>query len=110
MARGIRAEAANELNDTTEAKIYLSAIRNRAGLPSINAVSQSNLRTKIWNERHVELAMEDDRFFDMVRQGNAGPVLRALGKMFVDGKNEIFPIPDKQITLSGGKLIQNPNY
>ncbi len=106
----IRAEAANELNDTTEAKIYLNAVRNRAGLPSIDAVSQSNLRTKIWNERHIELAMEDDRFFDMVRQGNAGQTLRALGKMFVDGKNEIFPIPDKQITLSGGKLIQNPNY
>jgi hypothetical protein len=106
----IRAEAANELNDTTEAKISLNAVRNRAGLAPIDAISQANFRTKIWNERHVELAMEDDRFFDLVRQGNAGNVLRALGKAFVDGKNEIFPIPDKQVTLSGGKLIQNPNY
>ncbi len=106
----IRAEAANELNDTTEAKIYLNAVRNRAGLLPINAISKSNFRNKIWNERHVELAMEEDRFFDLVRQGNAGIVLRAQGKMFVDGKNEVFPIPDKQITLSGGKLIQNANY
>lgn len=106
----IRAEAANEQNDTTEAKIYLNAVRNRAGLPSINAISKESMRNKIWNERHVELAMEDDRFFDLVRQGNAGTVLRALGKGFVDGKNELFPIPDKQITLSGGKLTQNPGY
>lgn len=106
----IRAEAANELNDTTEAKIYLNAVRNRAGLPSINAISQSNLRAKIWNERHIELAMEDDRFFDLVRQGNAGQVLRAQGKGFIDGKNEVFPIPEKQIALSGGKLVQNANY
>jgi len=106
----IRAEAANELNDTTEAKVYLNAIRNRAGLASIDAISKESMRAKIWKERHVELAMEDDRFFDMVRQGNAGSILRGLGKSFVDGKNEVFPIPDKQITLSGGKLTQNPNY
>ncbi|HCY90014.1 MAG TPA: RagB/SusD family nutrient uptake outer membrane protein [Chitinophagaceae bacterium] len=106
----IRAEAANEQNDTTEAKIYLNLVRNRAGLPSIDAISKENLRNKIWHERHVELAMEDDRFFDLVRQGNAGTVLRALGKQFVDGKNEVFPIPDNQITLSGGKLTQNPGY
>ena len=106
----IRAEAANELNDTVKAKTSLNMIRNRAGLPSINAISQANLRTKIWNERHIELAMEEDRFFDLVRQGRAGQVLRAQGKQFVDGKNEIFPIPDRQIVLSGNKLTQNPNY
>ncbi len=106
----IRAEAANELNDTVKAKAALNIIRNRAGLPSINALSQANLRTKIWNERHVELAMEEDRFFDLVRQGRAGQVLRAQGKQFVDGKNEVFPIPDRQIVLSGNKLTQNPNY
>ncbi len=106
----IRAEAANELNDTVKAKAALNMIRNRAGLPSINAISQANLRTKIWNERHIELAMEEDRFFDLVRQGRAGLVLRAQGKQFVDGKNEVFPIPDRQIVLSGNKLTQNPNY
>jgi hypothetical protein len=106
----IRAEAANELNDTVKAKASLNIIRNRAGLPSINAISQANLRLKIWNERRVELAMEEDRFFDLVRQGRAGQVLRAQGKQFVDGKNEVFPIPDRQIVLSGNKLTQNPNY
>jgi len=37
-------------------------------------------------------------------------VLRAHGKNFVDGKNELFPIPQTQIALSGGLLIQNPGY
>ena len=106
----IKAEAANELNDTTTAKQFLNAIRNRAGLASIDAISQENLRQRIWNERHVELALEDDRFFDLVRQGNAGTVLRGLGKHFVDGKNEVFPIPENEVVLSGGKLVQNPNY
>lgn len=106
----IRAEAANETGDTVKAKQYLNAIRLRAGLAPVNAISQANLRTKIWNERHVELAMEEDRFFDLVRQGRAGQVLRAQGKQFVDGKNELFPIPQKQIDLSGGKLTQNPGY
>ena len=106
----IKAEAANELNDTTMAKTFLNAIRNRAGLPSIDAQSQAIMRQSIWKERHMELAMEDDRFFDLVRQGNAGTVLRAQGKQFVDGKNELFPIPQNQITLSGNKLTQNPNY
>ncbi len=106
----IKAEAANELNDTTTAKTFLNDIRDRAGLGPLDANSQESLRQKIWKERHVELAMEDDRFFDLVRQGNAGTVLRAQGKQFTDGKNELFPIPEKQITLSGHRLTQNPNY
>ena len=73
-------------------------------------VSQTQLRDTIWHERRVELAMEHDRFFDIVRQGRAGQLLRAQGKNFVDGKNEVFPIPTEQIQLSGGKLTQNPGY
>jgi len=54
--------------------------------------------------------MEHDRFFDLVRQGRAGEVLRAHGKNFVDGKNEVFPIPQKEIDASLGRYIQNPGY
>ncbi|HYO21089.1 MAG TPA: hypothetical protein VER36_01705 [Flavisolibacter sp.] len=54
--------------------------------------------------------MEQDRFFDLVRQGRAGQVLRAHGKPFVDGKHEVFPIPQAQRDLSGGRLSQNPGY
>ncbi|MBA4166275.1 MAG: RagB/SusD family nutrient uptake outer membrane protein [Chitinophagaceae bacterium] len=84
----------------------LNMVRSRAGLPAAPSAAQAD----IWKERRVELAMEQDRFFDLVRQGRAGQVLRAHGKGFVDGKNEIFPIPQAQIDLSGNRLAQNPNY
>jgi hypothetical protein len=36
--------------------------------------------------------------------------MRAHGKPFVDGKHELFPIPQRQIDLGEGKLLQNPGY
>jgi starch-binding outer membrane protein, SusD/RagB family len=65
----------------------------------------------IWQERHIELAMENDRFWDIVRQGRAAQVMHAAGKPnFVAGKNELLPIPSSQIQLSANKLTQNPGY
>jgi starch-binding outer membrane protein, SusD/RagB family len=106
----IKAEAANELAQTAQAQAALNIVRARAGLPNTTAATQTTLRTAIWNERRSELAMENDRFFDLVRQGRAGTVLRAHGKPFVDGKHEVFPIPLSQILVSQGKLTQNPGY
>ena len=54
--------------------------------------------------------MEGDRFFDLVRTKQASTVMNALGKPFVVGKHEVFPIPQQQRDLSGGRLVQNPNY
>lgn len=106
----IKAEAANELGQTNDAAAALNQIRNRAGLGNTTAATQGDLREAIRRERRVEMAMEHDRFFDLVRTGRAGAVLRAHGKNFVDGKNEVFPIPQKHIDLSGGLLEQNPGY
>ena len=106
----MNAEAANELDQNVQALEALNKVRNRAKLASVNIIDKDLLRQAIWKERRAELAMEEDRFFDLVRQGRAGQVLKALGKQFVDGKNELFPIPQTQIDLSGGKLIQNPGY
>jgi starch-binding outer membrane protein, SusD/RagB family len=106
----IKAEAANELGQTSDAVAALNQIRNRAGLGDTAASSQGDLREAIRRERRVEMAMEHDRFFDLVRTGRAGEVLRAHGKNFVDGKNEVFPIPQKHIDLGGGLLVQNPGY
>lgn len=106
----IKAEAENELANTADAKTALNQVRTRAGLANTTAATQGDLRTAIWNERRVELAMEYDRFFDLVRQGRAGAVMRAAGKNFTDGKNELFPIPLSQILISQGKLTQNPGY
>jgi hypothetical protein len=106
----INAEAANELGNTATAITDVNKIRNRAGLGNTPAATQTDLRTAIWNERRWELAMEHDRFFDLIRQGRAGTVLRALGKNFVDGKNEVFPIPQSEISASGNALKQNSGY
>ena len=98
------AEACSMLGNADGA-VKLNQVRSRANLPA-TTLSQAN----VWKERRTELAMEQDRFFDLVRQGRAGVVLRAHGKAFVDGKHELFPIPQAQRDLSGGRLTQNPNY
>lgn len=106
----IAAEASNELGQTAQATTYLNQIRTRAGLPATTAVSQTDVRNAIWKERRVELAMEHDRFFDLVRTGRAAQVMQAAGKNFVSGKHELLPIPSLQIQLSANQLEQNPGY
>lgn len=101
----IYAEAAAMLGNSGEATAKLNMVRSRAGL-----AASTGTQANIWKERRVELAMEADRFFDLVRQGRAGTVMRAAGKNFVDNKNEVFPIPQAQRDLSGGRLTQNNGY
>ena len=100
----MNAEAALKVGG--DAKTPINEVRERAGLEGLNTVTLMD----VWKERRWELAFEHDRFFDLVRQGRAGEVLRAHGKNFVDGKNELFPIPQAQIDLSKGQLTQNPGY
>ncbi|AUD04607.1 RagB/SusD family nutrient uptake outer membrane protein [Spirosoma pollinicola] len=106
----MNAEANNELGQPATAITYVNQIRARAGLATTTASAQADLRNAIWKERRIELAMEHDRFFDLVRQGRAAQVMQAAGKNFVAGKNELLPVPSLQIQLSGGKLDQNPGY
>ncbi|MBD2703696.1 RagB/SusD family nutrient uptake outer membrane protein [Spirosoma sp. BT702] len=106
----MNAEANNELGQTATAITQLNRIRTRAGLAATKAASQTDVREAIWKERRIELAMEHDRFFDLVRTGRAAQVMRAAGKNFVAGKNELLPIPSLQIQLSGGQLTQNSGY
>ena len=98
----INAEAAANLGNAS-ATTMLNLVRTRANLPaSVGTIDN------IWKERRVELAMEQDRFFDLVRQGRAATVLSSKG--FKANKNEVYPIPQAQIDLSGGRLIQNLGY
>lgn len=106
----INAEAANELGNTAVAVSSLNLVRHRAGLGATTASGQNALRMAIWKERRVELAMECDRFYDLIRQGRAAEVLTALGKKFTKGKNEHFPIPQGEIDATDGKMQQNPGY
>ncbi len=106
----MNAEAANELGQEGRALEQLNKIRSRAKLPESKALGKSQLQKAIWHERRLELAMEHDRFFDLVRTGRVAEVMTAAGKKFQSGKHELLPIPSLQIELSGGKLTQNPNY
>ena len=106
----LKAEADNELGNTAGAQSNLNAVRSRAGLAATTASSQTDLRNAIWNERRVELAMEHDRFWDIVRQGRAAQVMQAAGKNFIVGKSELLPVPSSEIAVSGGRLTQNNGY
>jgi len=85
----------------------INLLRQRANLLPKGSVTLDD----VLQERHIELAMEHDRYWDLVRQGKAAQVMQASGKTnFVAGKHELLPIPNSQILLSGNKLTQNPGY
>jgi hypothetical protein len=107
----IHAEAALALGNMGAAVTDITALRTRAGL----APKGSLTRQDIWHERRVELGMEHDRFFDLVREdalvpGTAAAAFRVHGKTFTSGRNEVFPIPATQIQFSQGRLQQNSGY
>lgn len=110
------AESANELGHTDEALGYLEDIRKRARgtnttiLPKVTTTDQVKLRDAIRHERRIELAMEWDRFYDLVRWGIAKQVLHAAGKTGYQDRHELLPLPQSEIDKSNGVLIQNPNY
>ncbi len=104
----MNAEANNELGTLPAATVALNQVRTRAGLPATTATNQASLRTAIWDERRLELAMENDRYFDVIRQGRAASLFGVKG--WIANKNEVWPIPYNEILLSGGKLTQNQGY
>ena len=63
----LKAEALNETNALSEAITNVNLIRNRVGLPNISSTTKEDMRTKILDERRMELAFEGHRFDDLVR-------------------------------------------
>lgn len=102
----IRAEAALSIGNSSEALEMVNMLRVRAGLEELTGISIDQLL----NERRLEMAMEHDRWFDLVRTGKAFSAMAANGKSFISGKHDTFPIPQNEIILSGGLLLQNPGY
>jgi len=84
--------------------------------------TQDYARKALRFERKLELAMEGERFFDLVRWGVAEETLNDYfakekslrtylqNAKFVKGRDEYFPIPQAQINFSGGLYQQNPGY
>jgi tetratricopeptide (TPR) repeat protein len=106
----MKAEALNELGQTDLAIPLLNQIRKRANLDPTPAVSQGDVRIAIWKERRVEMAFEHDRFFDLVRTGQAKAAFAVDGKTFIEGRHELFPIPAAFLRQSGPLSSQNPGY
>lgn len=110
----MHAEAACQTGQIDEAKAKLEMVRSRARsgnspltcLPEVRTDNQSELMTAIRHERRIELALEFERYFDLVRWDEAKDKISG----FVVGKHELFPLPQTEIDKSEGKLKQNPNY
>lgn len=86
-------------------------VRSRAGITTaIASVSKSDLMT----ERRVELAFENQRYFDLIRFGELDNVLSAhsteMGYVYDSRKARLLPIPQREINLSEGLLTQNLGY
>lgn len=113
-------EAANEIGgaqNTTDALGWLEMVRARARgtspatvLPRVTTTVQADLRTAIRHERFVEMAMEEERFWDLVRWETDLSILPASGSPAYQIKHRQLPIPQAEIDKSGGVLKQNPNY
>lgn len=91
--------------DEAMARSHVNRVRSRVSLQPISNSGES-LLTAIYKERRMELATEGHRFFDLVRTGQAADVLDG----FVAGKHEYLPIPQREIDLTQGSLVQNPGY
>ncbi|HLA54307.1 MAG TPA: RagB/SusD family nutrient uptake outer membrane protein [Flavitalea sp.] len=84
--------------------------------------TQEFARNALRWERRLELAMEGQRFYDLVRWGIAEPYMNKYfaeekprrahlsEAHFTAGRDEYFPIPQKQINFTSGLYQQNPGY
>ena len=113
----IHAEAENELNGPTlKAYNSLNKVRNRAGLANLTTgLSKDQFRDSLYLDRRLELVFEYHRWFDLVREKDAGgnsifvKSLHAAGKTNAADKHRLHPIPQQELELNK-RLTQNPGY
>ncbi|CAN5839012.1 RagB/SusD family nutrient uptake outer membrane protein [soil metagenome] len=105
----IKAEALNEQGNTAAALVEINRVRVRQFSPEkpLAGLSQSELRTAIFNERLFEFTAEAKRRQDMIRAGTFTASRRF--KAATTGNKVLFPIPATQIA-SNPLLVQNPGY
>lgn len=128
------AEAMNEYLDAPDQSIYdaVNLIRKRAKIPQLNIrmnLSKEEMRARIRNERRVELAFEEHRFWD-VRRWEEGQTYfnQPIHGMRITMENEkasyetfvveervfkpkmnYYPIPQSELQKNS-KLDQNPGW
>lgn len=100
----IRAEARAQSDDLDGAIDDLNAIRSRAGLEDASAVGKEELLLAIEQENRVEFALENHRWYDLLRTERAAAVLG-----ITDPNKLLLPIPYSEI-LVDENLDQNPGY
>jgi hypothetical protein len=134
-----KAEALIQLDRYEEALPLINEIRERAAASSTRPVEAgaSNIyNVKLYDsfpskefawkalkfERRLEFGMEGPRFFDLVRWGEAAETLNAYleeektkrdflaNAVFTAGRDEYYPIPQREIDFTGGLYVQNPGY
>lgn len=91
-----------------------NAVRTRAGVSTLATDGTETLtKEMLLHERRVELSFENHRFYDLIRFGEAQNVLGAFaltqGYIFTS-TDLLLPIPQGEINVSQGLLIQNSGY
>jgi hypothetical protein len=126
------AEAINEVEGPTATAVgYLNDVRDRAGLDPVSGLSKDEFREAVLNERRLELAFENHRWFDLKRtmetqelvsflnayglRERANPTTSRGGIPFstndfiFEAHEILFPIPQDQMRINSS-LVQNPGY
>ncbi|RYY33196.1 MAG: RagB/SusD family nutrient uptake outer membrane protein [Sphingobacteriaceae bacterium] len=112
------AEALNELSQTAEAYQYIQQVRDRAHLPDLATtkpgMNQVQMREQLAHERALELSVESQRIFDIIRWGwlYDANKLNELKQHDPDfntwtAGNEYLPIPQTELDVNKN-LIPNP--
>ena len=107
-----KAEAHAQLGEFAQAVTEYNKLRVRAGLaPHVLGVSvlPANVLTAVYRERRSELALEGDRFPDLVRRGIFETVVGAQLSRTVPAFQARYPIPQQELDVTPG-LVQNPGY
>ena len=103
------------------ARPYLDAVRNRVQIPLVEPTLEN-----IFNERRLELALEGQRYWDLLRRGQevAASYINMPAEtkpnyvgddqdfevQYRSSTNGFFPVPQSEIDISNGNLKQNNGY
>ncbi|GAB4023545.1 RagB/SusD family nutrient uptake outer membrane protein [Spirosoma koreense] len=110
------AEALNQVGyqATGDAFTALNRVRTRAGVAaytSAQLATKEAFQTAVIAERRLELALENDRWFDLVRTGTAVAAIKVTGITMPDYRT-VYPIPQSEIDVYNNKATfpQNTGY